>query len=395
MKKWLYIIILFAIAQCRDAYDIAPATNGNGTLVAEGVLNANGKTTINLSRSTQLNDKNIVPETGALMFIEAEGGNIYPMHEDTAGVYESDSIVMNPAHKYHLRFTTQDNRDYASDFRNFLATPVIDSISWEQNAAGVDIFVHSHDNANSTPYYKLDYEEAWEFHSDFRTALKFTEITPGPDGYRYKLEFRRPDELTDPGLYYCYNSRISTGINIVSTESLGSNQLFYQIRQIPTASIELSVLYSINLKQYALSKEAYEFFVKMKKNTESLGSIFDAQPTEISGNIKCLTDPSELVIGFVDVSTIETKRIFISNESLNDWGYSLGCTSFFEPDPAFSSYPYPMDPSLYEHIVERDLVPTETAGTGNGGLQTLFRVEQKICVDCTIRGTNVKPDFWP
>ena len=396
MRKWFYIFMLFSLAQCRDAYNVTPATNGNGSLVVEGILNANGKTTINLSRTTRLSDKRIAPEIGALIVIEASGGNIFLMRElRGGGVYESDSLALDPAQKYRLRIQTLDNREYASDYRNYISTPPIDSISWEQDATGVKIFAHAHDNANSTRYYKLDYEEAWEFHSDYRASLKFTPIDPGPDGVKFALEYIRPDQLTDPGLFTCYNDRISTGINIVSTENLGTSKVLYLIRSIPAASIELSVLYSMKLKQYALSKEGYEFFVKMKKNTETLGSIFDAQPTELSGNITCLTDPSELVIGFVDVTTVETKRIFVSNESLDAWGYELGCKAFVEPDRMFSAYPYPNDPALFNHIAERDIVPTVPAETGPGGAVIKFYANNRICVDCTMRGTNIKPDFWP
>jgi hypothetical protein len=396
MKKWIFIFILFTMVQCRDAYNVTPATNGNGSLVVEGVMNANGKSSIYLSRTTRLSDKRIAPEIGALMFIESSGGTTYPMHElSGGGVYESEDIVMDPSQKYRLHITTLNNREYESDFRNYISTPQIDSISWVQNSGGVDIFAHAHDNANSTRYYKLDYEETWEFHSDYRASLKFTPITPGPDGVKFALEYIRPDQLTDPALFTCYNSRVSTGINIVSTESLGTSEVLYRIRNIPPASIELSVLYSINLKQYALSKDGYAFFSKMKKNTESLGSIFDAQPSELSGNIACTTDPSELVIGFVDVTTIESNRIFINTESLGNWAYDLGCKTFFEPDAQFSEYPYPNDPSLFNHIAERDIVPTTPSETGPGGYVVKFNANLRVCVDCTMRGTNVKPDFWP
>jgi hypothetical protein len=102
-----------------------------------------------------------------------------------------------------------------------------------------------------------------------------------------------------------------------------------------------------------------------------------------------------MVNGFVDVTTIESKRIFISNESLNSWGYELGCKAFFEPDSNFSEYPYPNSPDLFNHIAERDIVPTIPAETGPGGSVKKFFANFRVCVDCTMRGTNVKPDFWP
>jgi hypothetical protein len=91
------------------------------------------------------------------MVIESSGGDVFLMHElGGGGIYESDNVTLDPAQKYRLRIQTLNNREYASDFRNYIATPVIDSITWEQDVTGVNIFAHAHDNANSTRYYKLD-----------------------------------------------------------------------------------------------------------------------------------------------------------------------------------------------------------------------------------------------
>jgi hypothetical protein len=70
------------------------------------------------------------------------------------------------------------------------------------------------------------------------------------------------------------------------------------------------------LKQYGLSSDAYTFWSQMKKNTEELGSIFDAQPSQINGNIHCTTNPVEPVFGYVSITNIQTKRIYINRTSL-------------------------------------------------------------------------------
>ena len=50
----------------------------------------------------------------------------------------------------------------------------------------------------------------------------------------------------------------------------------------------------------------------MQKNTESLGSIFDAQPSQITGNIHSLSRPNEQVIGYVSAGTVTQQRIYIA-----------------------------------------------------------------------------------
>lgn len=163
---------------------------------------------------------------------------------------------------------------------------------------------------------------------------------------------------------------------------------FYLLQSIQRGAIELSVLYSILLKQYALSNEGYEFYVKMKKNTESLGSIFDAQPSDISGNVECITDPSELVIGYVEFTTAEEKRLFIDNRDLTDWSYEQDCEYYF-------SNPHLNEPGVILNLVKESLVPTSIAEYLPGGGIKKFVVQKETCVDCRLKGSNVKPDFWP
>jgi hypothetical protein len=79
---------------------------------------------------------------------------------------------------------------------------------------------------------------------------------------------------------------------------------------------QLSVLYSIFVRQYALTEDGYNFLSLMQSNTESLGTIFDPQPSQLKGNIQCLTNPNEPVVGYVSAGTVQQQRIFISRNQL-------------------------------------------------------------------------------
>ncbi|MBL7698229.1 MAG: DUF4249 domain-containing protein [Chitinophagaceae bacterium] len=392
MKKWFYILIVFSAVNCRDPYTVIIPTNGDGVLVVEGIVNGAGKTTITLSRTTRLSDKRIAPERSAVLTIESENNSgVFPLFETTEGNYESADLALDASTKYRLRIQTSDGREYATDFKNYIVTPAIDSISWRQTSEGVDVFTNSHDETGQLEFFKLDYHETWEFHSAYRTLLGFMEVDPSQnDGYKYRLKFLDPvTQSVDTTLFVCYNERPSNGINIVSTERLAENVVLAPVRSFPTSSIELSVLYSILVKQYAISKEAFEFYDRVKKNTEQLGSIFDAQPSEVSGNVVCLSNPSEIVIGYVEFTTVESMRTFIDNRNLTDWGYKLeNCDNYF-------GNPILNDPSLFEELIKQGLFPTTIHEEFPGGGIKSFNVQKEDCVDCRRKGSNIKPDFWP
>jgi hypothetical protein len=99
-------------------------------------------------------------------------------------------------------------------------------------------------------------------------------------------------------------------------------------------------LYSINVKQYTWTKEGYEFLEKMKKNTEVTGSVFDPQPSELKGNIRNVSDPTEPVIGFFNICNIEQKRFWIKNSDVPGWGYYPDCPTLDVPNISDSIYAY-------------------------------------------------------
>jgi hypothetical protein len=79
----------------------------------------------------------------------------------------------------------------------------------------------------------------------------------------------------------------------------------------PYEASQFRWVYTINVTQYALTKEAYEYWDNLKKNTEKIGSIFDPQPFADFGNIHCISDPDEPVIGFISACSTSQKRLYI------------------------------------------------------------------------------------
>jgi hypothetical protein len=195
---------------------------------------------------------------------------------------------------------------------------------------------------------------------------------------------KNPDGSIDTVIYKCWNTLNSTSIILGSTEKLARDVVYLPVHYIEPHSEKLSVLYSINLRQYAISQGEYLFLQKMKKNTEQLGTIFDPQPSEISGNVRCLTDSNETVIGYVEVSQEQVKRMFISNSQVPDWNYKQDCF-FLEIDNNKDSI------ATYGN----GLMPTSAAKRDPFGGIISFYASTPQCVDCTLRGVHQKPDFWP
>jgi hypothetical protein len=135
-----------------------------------------------------------------------------------------------------------------------------------------------------------------------------------------------------------------------------------------------------------LDKKGYGFYELMKKNTESLGTIFDAQPSEIKGNIFSVSDPKEPVIGNISATTIEEKRIFIEPSDLDRWGFRQDCKDYvIKNDPDSIKFAYQTGLSIYERILSMF----------QPGVIVAYHFSSAPCVDCTKRGGALgRPPYW-
>ena len=389
MRNVFIIILILAIAGCKETYDPPIAPRQTGYLVIEGVVNtgndtANIPAVIKLSRTTPLNNRSITPEERARVYVEDEGSVRLQLPETAAGNYQASNLRLDERKKYRLHIFTADGAEYASEFVSVVPNPVIDSISHVQSTHGVDLYVNARNRQNNTRFYQWNYVETWEFHSRYQSSLKYI-IQRNSNGDIYSLGYRDSVSFSyDPKLYVCYKNNPSSQILLGSTEKLTDDIVYQPLINIPQNDEKLSVKYSVILTQYAWTKAGYQFLDKMRKNTETTGSIFDAQPSELNGNIHNVANSSEIVIGFFNVCPVHNLRIFLENAQFPNWDFRTDCVQTEIVNNSDSI-----------KIQGIGLFPTTPAKyTPRGAILTFFAADAP-CVDCTLRGTNIKPSFWP
>ena len=382
MKKLFYCCIVLLAVSCKERYEPPVTPPVNGYLVVEGTINSGtGGSSIRLSRAIALADSGRMKnERNALVRVEGEDNSQYPLTETSQGLYTTPQLSLNDNVKYRLYIRTTDGKEYISDYSRAIKTPAIDKVRWDQTANGLDIYINTHDPQNNTRYYHWEWEETWEFHSAFTSQLKYIRNSRGE---YVAVDYKYPDQGIDTNIYVCWRTESSTNILIGSSAKLVKDSIDLPIHFIPRASRKISVLYSINVRQHALSKAGYEFLQRMKKNTEQTGTLFDAQPSELVGNIHAKNDPREIVIGYVGVADVHEKRIFVRPSDLINWGYNSNCREMKVdnvPD-SVRAYSY--------------LTPTNVAELSPRGGILSFYGSDAFCVDCTLTGVHLKPPFWP
>lgn len=370
------LLVVLSITGCREAYISPVNPETQNLLVIEGMLYADeNPTEISLSRSTRLYDTvNLIPERAANVRVEGEQQELYFLQETRPGKYSINRLPLQYDQKYRLLIRTSNGNEYASDFVPVVRTPEIDSVGWTRDDQKVVVHVSTNDPAGNTGYYKWNFNETWEFHS------------PLPSLWEYVINPPRIEErLTNDFMTICWKSSIPSTILLSSTSKLNENRVHkFPVTNIFNGEERLTIRYSIEVSQSSLTKEAYEYWDILRKNTEAVGSIFDPQPSVNISNIRNLNDENELVVGYINAGNSSKKRIFITRNELPGWRYASGCEPFLVRNDSLAYY-----------FADGYNIPIAPAPAPNpNGQSTHVLAGNSACVDCRLTGTNIRPWFW-
>jgi hypothetical protein len=365
----LLLLLMAGGTRCKKAYEPPEITTNHNFLVVNGVINANAssQTIISLSRTRSLNDTvTFIPENGAQVRIESDANDSYFLQEAGNGDYKSDELTLATSKNYRLNIRTANGEEYISEFVPVLETPAIDSLSWKQET-DVFIYVNTHDPANKTKYYRWDFVETWQYTSAYEALSEFINGT---------IRFRDTNEY----VYNCWSNALSASILVNSSIKLAEDRIdSFRVATVPRNDTKISIKYSILVKQYALTEKAFDYWRILKINTQDLGTLFDAQPAQLTGNIRGIGSTQKPVIGYVSASTITDKRLFIRNSEV-DWDdrQFSDCKVFF------------ISPSdVHLHANNPALAPAYYVTGGGLAITTIE------CVDCRLQGgTTARPGFW-
>ena len=349
-------------------------------LVVDGDIIANGTTVVRLSRSLKLSSEmSESMERYARIDVESSSGVFYPARETSPGIYEAATYELDLSALYRLNITTRSGKTYASEFVPVSVSSNIDSLYYEvdMNNRNVNIYMSSSSNsAHSTHYHRWECDQDWEFTSSYKADITFNptlmRYTQFPVGY---------------DIYTCYGNETSSTIMLANTSDLSSGVIANEkILTIPAGDRRLSGLYCVQVNLRGLSQEAFRFWNVLLKNNTQLGGIFAPQPSEQRGNITCLSQPDEVVIGFINATTITlSKRLFIERPfpvkplCSEDDLISVDVNDLSSAMELSSGHYLPLYGTVEGESRPRDVIVWAPAG----------------CVDCTTRGTKNRPSWWP
>jgi hypothetical protein len=372
MKSISYIVLsLFLLIVGGCITEFVPQTDEDpDLLVVEGLITDQPEVyTVKLSRSMPLGKMaTIKPLKGCIISIKDDVGNTYQLTESsTAGTYLTDKNTFKGVvgRKYTLHINTNNStathHTYESKPMELKAVPPVDSLYYEKVVIqektedtspedGCQVYLNTHDSKEKCKFYRWDYVETWKF----------------------QLPYYVPNQT-------CWISSNSNEINIKNTSVLSEDRVTrYPLKFISNETDRLDLRYSILVNQYSLNEDEFTYWEKLQNISEDIGGLYDIIPSTIPGNLFCVEDPTEQVLGYFSVSAKTSKRIYVDENF-------RGLVNLYRECPADTvAFGAPLEGlNVYVWVI----VENEEEGWE-------VTTYTKGCADCTVRGTTTKPDFW-
>lgn len=318
LKRLIYILLLLPMA-CIEPYEVE-VPEGQQLLTVEGLIHSGpGPHAVTLTRSDTYGsvfEGLIRPVTGATVVVRDEEGRVTFLAEsqDARGSYFTPSgFRAVVGRSYTLQIQTADGKVYSSLPERVESVPEIESIGLKtvtipvegeiNPRSGIQLISEISDPADQNNFY------FW------RLGPSVHVLVTNPE-----LFVTRPDRIPAPKACcsICYRTEITGNKSLFIAQDDNFNGLSTRITAafIEDNGRRFVQKFRTDLKQYAISQEAYRFLRLVKQQAEISGSIFDPPPATIRGNMISLDNPDEVVLGYFMAGAEATKRIYIDPADL-------------------------------------------------------------------------------
>lgn len=382
-----YVVSLFLFT-CTEPFTLV-TESFEDLLVVEATITDEFKyQEIKVSRTYLLEDSTSVLETNADVRIEDSNSNTYNFIYTGDGLYRSvQQFQALVGVSYKLIINTENGKEYASTEEFLAGNAEIENLYAElvnlNGTTGVQVLVDTNENLGTANFFRYEYEETYKIVAPLHSSLDAI-VTGSITTGTISLEPKLREEKT------CYSNNSSSKILLTSVNSLTENRVSrFPVRFIESQSSILRERYSILVRQYVQSANANNFYKILKELGSDENLLIDNQPGFIQGNIFSLQNSKEKVIGFFDVSSVTSKRIYFNYSDFNiDYP-----SYFYDCDLIILDYDI-IGPDENQRILLLQLITGANPYQYVSGQHPLYTIVNPECGDCTTFSSNIKPSFW-
>lgn len=313
LNIWILILVTFATASCID--EIPLETNGEVDLlvIAGSINNGPGPYQVRIGRSGDFSEDQLgisSPVTGANVIMRASNGTFSNMVESSPGIYETTDLNFKGeiGNAYSLEVVTADGETYQSTAEKMLPVPAITGIETtvvteqvlNSNNSLQDVQMIKYFVSTSIPPDNEGVGLKWNFGSIYEFLERENPATP----------------LVSPKV--CYVKQLIDLNKVVVQEGNLGERVDVNRKEVFKQELDFrySSKYCFHLYQQSLTPTAYEFWNKVEQLIGRTGSLFEAPPGKINGNITN-SNSDEEILGYFYATAIDTMRLYTTPRDLD------------------------------------------------------------------------------
>jgi len=380
-KAWhnTLLIVLMICSGCVDEY-WPEIDKYESLLVVDGMIsNAPGPYVVKLSISSTIDAPRYIPFGDATVVIADNHGNKETLFELEEGTYSTSPSGMQGivGRKYRIEIATSDSNNYLSPYVEMKEPVELDSVyaiiaskpsqELPHDLVGYQFYLDTKLSATNQNYFMWDLMATYQYKADFKI--------------KYIFEGTLKPFINSDSLLTCWRTKKIQEIFTSETGDLSSPVINgFPLHFVSTETRDLSIRYSLLVKQYTLDSADYQFWNSVRKQNENQGGLYASQPYQIRGNVFNPDNQSEPVLGNFTVASIFEKRIFVNRP----WSLTM-----YYPVCEITEGDIENFSSIFLYPPQSWPVYATRSKDGAAALPA-----QK-CMDCTKSGGTIeKPTYW-
>ncbi len=368
------------ILSCNETYWPKINASDERLLVVDGHITNCNPCLITLSNASRIYTVANTPITGCEVSLKDNFGIVENLIESAPGSYTSSNGFRGIAGRsYKLIIRTPSNQTYESTFEQLYAPTEIESVYTEietkynpnqlYSKIGYQFYVNTQESVTDTNYFLWRLQATYKYNVDFKIRYIFDRRT-------LKI-FPNTDSL-----FTCWHTFTVNQVFTYSTEGLSIPKVDrFPLHFVSTDTRQLSIRYSLLVKQFSLTKNAFIFWNELERIHTADGPFNAQQPFQAKGNISNKNDPNEIVLGYFFAAGVSERRVFFERPPSSVPFYYSTCELTQQDYESYNDL-WMTDPGYWPIYVTQDPY---------GGRA----VTHPACIDCRESGGVIaKPDFW-
>lgn len=324
------MLLVVTVCGCTEIYNPEISSDIKALVVEGMITNEAGPFTIKLSEAKSFSGGLVIGSkitSGAIINIVDNENQVFKLTETKGGSYVTPvNFITKVGNSYKLMITTVDGNKYESNMETLLPPQTYDSINVVNTKAsylneekqlestdGADILIDLFKSISSS-----EIVPTCRFVNKITVQYNYSE--PAYDAAGQLKQFTHMHYLG----WRTFNLNSTENITEEKSSIVNSTGQKHFIGFMPFSPFnygilipKTSLIYYLRVNQYTTNSDSHRFYKESNNQLSADGKIFDPITSQLHSNIKCINNPSKVILGLFEVSSVK-KHAFLVKWSISN-----------------------------------------------------------------------------